>query len=423
MHLKKMFSPYAGLNRGIYILFAARIINCIGNFVFPFLTLFLTSSMGMSSDKAGFFIMLTSLAGIPGTLIGGMLADHRGRKAVFVMAMMMSALCMFPCAFLGKSMIIPWLVIASSFFGAMVHPASSAMVADLTISEKRSSAYALLYLGINIGTAIGPLIAGFLFNNHLKLLFIGEASTTAAAALLILFCIKETIPLKEDLDKVGSIINENEKAENGNTFILLLKRPFLLSFALVTAVMTFVYSQHSFILPMFTEKIFSNDGPGIYGTLMSVNCIVVVLMTTLLTTLTKRFKPTLNTVFAALTYIVGFGMLYFSSQYSLFLLSTFIWTVGEILATTNFQVYIAAHSPVTHRGRFNAVISFISRSGNTIGPGVMGMYINKNGLEAAWPVIALLAAFSALCMLILYLVEGMSKKRRLKSVELSDIDF
>lgn len=131
MDLKKTFSPYAGLNKGIYILFAARIINCIGNFVFPFLTLLLISSMGMSSDKAGLFIMLTSMAGIPGTFIGGVLADRTGRKAVSVIALLMSALCMFPCAFLGKSMMIPWLIIFSSFFGSMMHPASSAMIADL----------------------------------------------------------------------------------------------------------------------------------------------------------------------------------------------------------------------------------------------------------------------------------------------------
>lgn len=144
---------------------------------------------------------------------------------------------------------------------------------------------------------------------------------------------------------------------------------------------------------------------------MSVNCIVVVLMTTLLTTLTKRFKPILNTAFAALTYAIGFDMLYLIQQYSMLLLSTFIWTVGEILSTTNFQVYIADHSPITHRGRFNAVITFISRSGYTICPAVMGLYINKRGLTTSWLVIALLAVFSALCMLLLFVVEGLSKKR------------
>lgn len=65
----------------------------------------------------------------------------------------------------------------------------------------------------------------------------------------------------------GSIINENERAESGNTLVLLLKRPYLLTFAIVTAILTFVYSQHSFTHPMYTEKIFFDDGPRIFGSL------------------------------------------------------------------------------------------------------------------------------------------------------------
>lgn len=147
--------------------------------------------MGMSSDKAGFFIMLTSMAGIPGTLIGGVLADRTGRKAVSVMALMMSALSIFPCAFLGKSTIIPCLIITSSFFGSMMHPASSAMIVDLAPPEKRSSAYALLYLGINIGTAItfisrsgnaaGPAVMGIYINKY------GLSTAWPVIALLAVF--------------------------------------------------------------------------------------------------------------------------------------------------------------------------------------------------------------------------------------------
>ena len=294
MKLRNICAPYSGLNSGIYILFVARIINCIGNFVFPFLALFLTGIMNMSEDKAGLFIMLSALAGVPGTLLGGMLADKIGRKVVLSLSMLLSAFCILPCAFLGKSILIPWLIILSVVFGSMAHPASSAMVADLTPPDKRCSAYALLYLGINIGMAIDPLIAGFLFNNYLKLLFIGEAGTTILAALLISIFLKESKPDTHAINDADDSLKENEKAEKGNTFILLLKRPYLLTYTLMTAVITFVYVQHAFSLPIYTEKIYGSEGPQLYGVLMSVNCIIVVVMTTLLTAWTKRFKPVLN---------------------------------------------------------------------------------------------------------------------------------
>lgn len=44
----RSFSIYRGLPSSIYTLLFANVVNGIGVFVFPFLTLFLTSIMGMS---------------------------------------------------------------------------------------------------------------------------------------------------------------------------------------------------------------------------------------------------------------------------------------------------------------------------------------------------------------------------------------
>ncbi len=39
---RKLFGPYLGLRKEIYIIFISRTINAMGAFVFPFLTLLLT---------------------------------------------------------------------------------------------------------------------------------------------------------------------------------------------------------------------------------------------------------------------------------------------------------------------------------------------------------------------------------------------
>jgi Na+/H+ antiporter NhaC len=49
-----------------------------------------------------------------------------------------------------------------------------------------------------------------------------------------------------------------------------------------------------------------------------------------------------------------------------FLLSTVIWTLGEILQATNTNVYIANHTPISHRGRFNAILPIIIGSGGCL---------------------------------------------------------
>lgn len=70
----------------------------------------------------------------------------------------------------------------------------NAMVADILPPEKRQTGYALQYLGINLGVALGPLVAGVLFNKLLPLLFIGDAITSFIALYLVAANIEETDP-------------------------------------------------------------------------------------------------------------------------------------------------------------------------------------------------------------------------------------
>ena len=98
--LMSFIKTYSGLSSAIYVLFIARIINRMGDFVHLFMTLYLTRIMGFE-----------------------------------------------------------------------VRPASRSMLTDLSKAEERHKAFSLLYLGTNFGVAIGPMIAGFLFRNHLPWIF------------------------------------------------------------------------------------------------------------------------------------------------------------------------------------------------------------------------------------------------------------
>jgi MFS family permease len=91
------------------------------------------------------------------------------------------------------------------------------------------------------------------------------------------------------------------------------------------------------------------------------------------------------------------------------LFSTIIWSLGEILVTTNTNVYIANHTPMSHRGRFNAVIPVIMGAGFALGPLISGNYIKKYGINNIWLVICFLSIVAAGFMYFLYLSE---KKRK-----------
>lgn len=402
MKLPRVLRSYSGLPRGIYILFFVRVINSMGSFVFPLLTLFLTDKLGLGAKEAGMFVSLSALSYIPGGLLGGKLCDIIGRKKVMIIFQSIAALLFLPCAFLGNSIIIPWLLILAGVAISAVQPANSAMVADLTDSSNRKAAFSLLYLGINIGFSVGPILAAFLYKNYFSWTFIGNSAAILLTMLLVIFFVDETKPniLYEEE------ISEDERAEVGSVFSILLKKPAVLAFALCSSVYSFAYSQGNFSTPLQLKELFGDSAAQLMGGLYFTNGIMVVTMTTIIVYLTKKNKPLFNIAISGVFFAVGFGLNFFIKVYPLFVITTIIWTIGEIINATNMGVYIADHAPSSHRGRFNSVLNIITGAGSAIGPLIMGGYIENLGVKFVWPLVFSVTMISAFMIYLLHLKEN-----------------
>jgi len=371
----------------MYIMFGATVINRFGDFVMPFLTLYLTTKIGLSFELAGLIVTIASLIVIPSSFLGGKFADELGRKRTYLFAQSSAAVFLLPCAFLKDPVIIVTFLLISTFFQGAVRPSLNAIITDILPPHQRQLGFSLQYLGINVGVALGPIIAGFLFNNLLPMLFIGDALTSFIAIYLIWRNIKEV--KAEDLK--DTVYSEAEQEEKGNTLSALLKRPQIAVFLIIYIIYSFVYTQHRFALPLTTDAIFGSSGPSKFGFLMSINAITVLFCTVTITSLTKHFKPIVNIAMAGIVYAIGFGMLSFIHSYYLFMLSTVIWTLGEILVVTNFGVYMANNSPSNFRARFNAVGNLSWSIGAALGTSVAGKLLQEFNLKFIWLLTCILA--------------------------------
>ena len=405
---------YSGLPRPIYVLFIVRVINAMGNFVYPFLTFFLTERLGFNAETAGEFFLLSAVFQAAGSIAGGKLTDHIGRKKLLIGFLALSALCFFPCTLLGNSILIPVFLILSGMFAGAAQPVSSAMLTDLTDKHNRRQAFSLLYMGTNIGFSIGPMIAGFLYKNHTNWIFYGNAFAILISLFLIMIFIGETMPKKEDMEQ-DEVLGDDEAAEKGSVWEALRKRPVLMLFSLGRLVNQLVYSCIGFAIPLQLAKSFGDSmGPRYFGIIMSFTGLVVITFTVPATKLTLRLKPLINMALAGFFYAIGFGMIGFINTLPLFLLSAFIFTVGEVLEATNAGVYIANHSPITHRGRFNALITMIIGTGNAIGPYFFGKFISSYGLFELWILCFSLTFASGLFMIWLRHYERSRAVRKLE---------
>lgn len=396
--MKSLFKPYRGLSKEIWVLFFAKVINCMGAFIFPLITLILTTKLGLDSKTAGYIISGSGIIYMFSGVIGGKLTDLFGRKTIIVILNLIGALFYMAAGFMKVSIAMIPMIMAAGFFMSMSDPASSALVADITEPKTRDGAYSLFYIGINIGFAFSPTIGGLLLKNHLNLLFLIDGGTAVFAMLLILFFIPETIGKANE--EFGED-REMEKQVEGSTLKVLLERPILLLFALTMFGYSFVYSQWSFMFPMHIEQSFVGNGSRIFGGLVSFNAVIVLTLTPVITMLLLSKSSIRKIFYGGILYTLGFGSLFFANSIYIFILSTFLITIGEITVTISSAPFIANHTPASHRGRINSILPIISGFGYTIGPALMGTVLSITSINKAWILIAVvMAVFSFFTILL-----------------------
>lgn len=392
-------SQLRALPPSIWALFAVRLIIAAGNFVFPFLTLILTSRLGWSSDRAGIFLTLMQGAALPGLFLGGRLSDLVGRKKIILLCQAVAALLFFSCLAIGFKPVVPFLIAGASIVLSMTWPVSGALVADLVPAENRKSAYALLYWGNNIGFSLGPLAAGFLFHRAPGLMFLGNACALCVSIFILARFVPEPRIAVPTSPAPLRGPNHPEAAWQGGLWSVLKARPSILMFSALVAMMNFVYNQHTFSLPLHLNATLGLRGAEIFGSAMTVNGLTVVLCTLLLSRLTSKTPVLLIMTIASLLYGIGFGLLALPPSFLLVLVSTIVWTWGEILSATNINVYVAAKTPASHRGRVNSLVSIVTNIGSLSGPVIAGTIIRGGGTGAVWPVAFFVSLAAAALML------------------------
>lgn len=418
----ELFEQYRGLPRQIYVLLGARIITAMGAFVYPFLTFFLSSRLHFSETEIGKYLLIVAVSCAPAALLGGKLADRFNRKRMYITMDITADVLFILAGFNCNSLSVVYFILFGYFFYNMGMPALSAMMMDFTNPSNRQESFSLVYLGYNLGFAIGPLVAGLLFEKYIHWIFWGQAMLGFAAMFLILFGISNTgksgcnkqnsVPEKKS-SHMESVLEETVTEEvihpedrlawdaayqldesleeritaesGGSLFSQLGKHPIVMLFAAFASVYAFAYAQMGYIMPLHMSDLFGvGAGSKYYGVICSLNGIAVVIATPFVVLWFKRFNPIFNLAVCGICYGIGFGAYAVFNNLIMIYLLVFIWTAGEALASTNTGVFIANHAPVTHRARFQSIYDLIQGTGRALGPLLMGVYLTGHTIPEAW---------------------------------------
>lgn len=408
-----LLDQYRGLTAPVYVLALARFMAAMGQFVFPFLTLFLSSRMGLSDQQISYFLLATYVAMIVAAPWGGRLGDRHGRKKVYITLTLTGDACFAAAGFLLERPVTVALIMTGFFFIYSTGPVLSAMMMDLTPVERRQESFSLVYLGYNLGFAVGPLIAGLLFMEHTAWLFWGQALMGAAALLLLALFIPAAKPGAAEFSAIAADPERRfERPSEAPLLRQLAADPRFVFFCLLNAMFAFSYSQMAYILPLDMSDIFGvADGARYYGLVWSVNAGLVVLLTPLVVLASHRRPPLFNLIFAACFYALGFGANAWARSLPLIYGLALLWTLGEVCSFANGSVFLAGHAPASHRARYQSVFEAMSAAGRAMGPLIMGRFLLGRSYYQGWLLAGAVCCLAAAGFVYLHLTEEKAQSR------------
>ena len=359
------------------------------------LTLILSNKLGMSAEEIARITIAMGIIQFPANLLGGKLADHCNKKNLIVVCDLVTVTCYLTAAFLPVSMTQIMLFFTAGVFQTMENPSYDALVADLSTAENREKAYSLIYLGLNLGLILAPSIGGILFQHHLGLAYAIDGLTTLSSTILILLFIKDIAPVKEEKN-----IYEEAK-DTQSTWKILSGQKVILLFLICWAVYQFSYAQFNFLIPLNMESLYGGQGAVYFGLMTSLNGLVVIVGTPLLTKWAAGLGDTTKLLAGQILVSISLSMyIFIQGIVPLYYVSMILFTIGEVMTTLGSYPYLTRRIPASHRGRISSVSNIFLGAAMYYSQWKIGAVLETHTIMTAWQCVAAAGVLG----LILYLV-------------------
>ncbi|MCZ6688564.1 MAG: MFS transporter [Planctomycetota bacterium] len=352
----------------IWIMLIGRFATAVAfSLFFPFLSIYLTTTRGVTFEQVGFLYLLIGLSGALSKVHGGILADRWGRKTTMWVALTLRA-----GTFLGLAYMLahdaPWywigcLIVLASYVGHFFIPAAHALISDRTSGQKRVDAFGLFRVATNLGWAIGPALGGFVPAEFYPQLLIIMGLTYGGVGIALALVLVES--------RAGKA---REAAGLGGLHFVTRHWRFLLYCLNITLIFT-VMGQMMGILSAYTVKYIGLTLTHV-GFLFSLNGLLVVTLQVPLASIIGRTRMTRALLAGSLLYSAGYLLVGFVPDFGLLALAMIIITFGEMIVQPAGLTLASRLAPEDQRGRFLGVFGMFNHLGWSIGPYLGGMSLH-----------------------------------------------
>lgn len=375
----------------IKVFIFSSFINSMGSaFMWPLVTLYVHNVLGKSFGEAGLVLLLQGLAGIVGQLVGGGLFYRLGPKVLIIGSLMLSGLLQL------LLIVTDWpayvaIMMALGFLNSVSRPVINSII-GFRWKKERMELFNVVYVGNNVGLAIGSALSGVLAAISFNLTFIINGISTLLFALYFIKLL-QNVSIK-DLTGVRSAKEQQTHIERPT---LLLSNVKLYLFLCVGSLfLSFATSQwNTGVAPFLDEKGFSS---AYYSFLWTINGIIILIGQPLLIYIKRKLMTTLvnQITGSAILYSIGFTYtLFFHDNYIHFIIAMIITTFGEMLIAPAKPAFITERANLAAPFYLGIVGAFES-VGRLFGPYVYG---NVYDIWGASPIFLITSTFTIITVI------------------------
>jgi len=373
------------------------LINQMGAFVQTFLVLYLVHK-GLGAALAGAALAAYGVGAVVGTLAGGELTHRLGPRNTIAMSMAGSALLVSCVPWLSRPGHAPVLIGVTALTGAITQvyrPAASTMLSDLMPDEHRVMAFSMFRIALNVGAALGPLIAAWLITVDWDLLFWFDGATALLySALAIAVLPRQRVPATGD--PVPDAGNTGDAGTPRSVYGAMLRDVKYVLYLAAMAFMAIVYVQYTVALPLELNA----DGlTSTYSFALTLSSAVLITCELAVTARVKGWPA--HRVAGAGTVLMTLGMAGYglaSGSTVVVLLCTIVFVSGLMTNGPTMFAYPAT-APQAVKGRYIGTSQAVFGLGSALGT-VLGEVVWRRYGDGVWLMCASVGLASAVCALL-----------------------
>lgn len=325
----------------------------------PFLLIYLYSKMEVSLTASILIITLAPLSEFIMGLWAGSLADRYGRRPTLIISQIIQSGAMFGYIFSADAWHFAVFTIIYGLGSSLFVPAGNAHISDVVEEEKRGQAFALIQIMLNIGGAIGPLLAILFFNVNPSYVFAMAGVLLAIHCLMIYLFIPESLPRSVK----PTLISRKKLFEKFS----LKQHSSILWMTVLSIPMVLVIGQMESIFPLYLETKYDNFTE-IFGIMLSINATMVVILSIYISKKVENIRSANIILIAYLLFAsagIGYG---FASSIALLIIAEIINTIAEMIYVPHINKTVSIIAPEESRGLYFGIFHLQWPIGRTIAP-------------------------------------------------------